>query len=361
VNRVINSDTLTLAEATTFFIQTLASEDFLYSQETIKTYKFNFEQFIHFITQRDHAKTTLANITVGDVEEWLATMRRNDYSHSTIHNRVCSLKLAFALFHDYHYCSDIMSKITLTKRSKSRRTRANKTKTVALTKEEVKQLLDTVRSYTVRYSTTYLKLNKKKLDQTPSYSVNGEQWSAKKLRDYLFLTVLYCTGLRKKEILSLTKGQYNPTYHLFKAVVRKGGYIQDILILDLLEQYIYVNDTLPISLASLLELWLKDLPDTSKLFIISASNGNTITKTWSRRAKLPMQVKPHQMRHTFGTHLGNLGVNPITIKELMGHKQLATTENYIHADYRDMANNVSKLKLYSATIDADYKITKLEE
>ncbi len=79
--------------------------------------------------------------------------------------------------------------------------------------------------------------------------------------------------------------------------------------------------------------------DHEALFItnrgrISDTTVRRILKKLSIKAGLPKNVYPHLLRHTFATHLLEEGVNLRGVQELLGHKNIETTEVYTHVSIR---------------------------
>ena len=66
----------------------------------------------------------------------------------------------------------------------------------------------------------------------------------------------------------------------------------------------------------------------------------TISKQWDifRKAAGFPHLRIHDLRHQFASMLINQGVSLITVKELLGHAQVATTERYSHLSIDSMAD-----------------------
>ncbi len=59
-------------------------------------------------------------------------------------------------------------------------------------------------------------------------------------------------------------------------------------------------------------------------------------------ARIPKRVSPHTLRHTFATHLVRADVNLVVIRDLLGHRQLASTQLYLHLTAHDLRSAIGK-------------------
>ena len=68
-----------------------------------------------------------------------------------------------------------------------------------------------------------------------------------------------------------------------------------------------------------------------------------IIKEACKKAGINQRVTSHILRHTYATHLLEMGVDIITLKELLGHVDIHTTMIYLHVARTDRSNAFSPL------------------
>ena len=147
-------------------------------------------------------------------------------------------------------------------------------------------------------------------------------------RDRTMLEVLYATGLRVSELVSLKLGQVN----LNQGVVRVLGKGNRERLIPLGEEAVR---------------WMKGfiagarndiLLDRSTDFLFPTRRGDRMTrqafwhiiKRYARKAGVDRDLSPHTLRHAFATHLLNHGADLRVVQMLLGHSDLSTTQIYTH-------------------------------
>ena len=154
------------------------------------------------------------------------------------------------------------------------------------------------------------------------------------VRDRLIIELYYATGIRRSELINLSVQNVDLSNHTLKVLGKRN---KERLI-PLLESMIQLFDEYFI-----LRKEVENSQDSDTVFL--TSKGNKIYETLVYRiingyfSKVSSKVKksPHILRHTFATHMLNQGADLNSVKELLGHSSLASTQVYTH-------NSIAELK-----------------
>ncbi|MEY4760728.1 MAG: hypothetical protein RLZZ200_584, partial [Pseudomonadota bacterium] len=153
------------------------------------------------------------------------------------------------------------------------------------------------------------------------------------VRDLAIMELLYSSGLRLAELVSLDLSSLDLADHTVR-VIGKG------------------NKTRIVPVGSkardALEGWLAERaglasPDTQALFV--GRNGRRLgaravqlrVASVSRQQGLQVGVHPHLFRHSFATHLLESSHDLRGVQELLGHSDISTTQVYTHLDFQHLA------------------------
>lgn len=150
------------------------------------------------------------------------------------------------------------------------------------------------------------------------------------LRDRAMLTLLYGTGIRASECCGLTEATVDLVDRTV-TVTGKGGH----------QRTLPLNEQVVATLKVYRQARGPALPAAP---FFRSRLGRALTRgavyervrTWSQRAGIHKVMSPHRLRHTFATHLVKAGVGLVTIRDLLGHRQITSTQIYLHVTAQDM-------------------------
>jgi len=236
-----------------------------FSEKTIDTYLFHNRLFLDF------AKKTPQQVSEADIKSYLAFLISDKKaSPSTVSLAKSALKFFF---------DEVLQKNIVNIKTP----KIPKKLPVVLTKQEVKRLIDNA--------------------------------STKKSR--LMLMLLYSSGLRVSELLSLKKQDFELEKN--SLWVRSGKGNKDRLVI--------LSSKLVEELKNYLEN-VDGLVFPGKNDKILPRTVQKIVKLAAKKAGINKKVSPHTLRHSFATHLLEKGTDLRMIQELLGHSNLQTTQIY---------------------------------
>lgn len=150
----------------------------------------------------------------------------------------------------------------------------------------------------------------------------------KSLRNMALLELLYATGIRVSECVSIELSQIDLDYQIVR-VMGKGRKERIIpfgqFAADAIQEYILDARPKLLKEQNHQKLFVNmrggELSDRGVRHILNEMMKNTEQKT---------KIYPHMLRHTFATHLLNNGADLRTVQELLGHAHLSSTQVYTH-------------------------------
>lgn len=167
-----------------------------------------------------------------------------------------------------------------------------------------------------------------------------DNWNVRNMvSNQSFFRVFLYTGLRVSEICAIDWSDIdfkNKTLAIKKA---KGNKSRIVFLNDELCEYLwsYLQTRLPLT--------NKALFCNSYNNRMRPRNANIIIRQYTRKAGIDKYMTAHMLRHTFATILVQKGVDIITIRDLLDHKDVSSTQIYTHSSEDRQRGALQKLKL----------------
>lgn len=153
------------------------------------------------------------------------------------------------------------------------------------------------------------------------------------LRDRVILEVLFSTGLRVSELVKLNRDQVNLDEREF-GIVGKGGKARLVFLSDVATEWLgryldarddpyrplFIRYSGPRSKDGL----------TSEKSRLSTRSVERLVDKYRIKAGIPIRIGPHVLRHSFATDLLQHGADIRSVQEMLGHKNISTTQIYTH-------------------------------
>jgi len=150
------------------------------------------------------------------------------------------------------------------------------------------------------------------------------------LRDKAILETLFSTGLRVSELVKLNRDQIDLKRREF-GVVGKGGRPRVVFLSPSAAKWL--KRYLDVRVDNLKPLFIRFATTPSRL---TARSIQRIVKKYVKKARLPVDATVHTLRHSFATDLLMAGADIRSVQEMLGHKNIATTQIYTHVTNRQL-------------------------
>ena len=263
-----------------------------YSNNTIAAYRNDLAQFSEYVSSQSVADWSGVNKEM--IIGYILDLKEREYASSTVARKVAAIKSFFHFLASEDVVED--------------------DPTATLDSPKVKKRLPVTLSYE---------------DVARLLAVPAESDTPKSIRDRALLELLYATGMRVTEIVSLDLEDINLASATVRVTRGKGGKERIIPIhgraVEALDRYLSKGR-------------LQLLRDPSERSMFLNHRGQRLTrqglwliiKHYVHEAGIASEVTPHTLRHSFATHLLNGKADLRHVQELLGHANISTTQIYTH-------------------------------
>ena len=271
------------------------------SANTEMSYKRDLEKVQHFMESRGIRET--ADISGRDLEEYVQYLENNQFAAATVSRNIASLKAFYHyMVHEGIVQADISESLKAPK--------IEKKIPEIMTPDEVIRLLE-----------------------QPSGS------SSKEIRDKAMLELLYATGIRVTELITLKLSDVNMTMSFILCRDRNK------------ERIIPFGTEAKNALARYLDGTRDEMLENKSSDVLFANcSGQPMSrqgfwkliKYYAKKADIKADITPHTLRHSFAAHLVENGADLRSVQEMLGHSDISTTQIYANLNHNHIREVYAK-------------------
>jgi len=270
-----------------------------FSNNTVVAYRNDLETFKLFCL--DHYEiSNISLVTYPIIREWIINLSEKNLSPLTINRKISSLSKYY----------DFLLKIQVNKVSplkNHKRLKVQKKLIIPFSEDEVFKIID----------------------------VFSKDFEGK--RNLLIVDTLYSTGIRRDELINIKLNDVFLSENLIKVLGKRNK-----------ERLVPVLASLNKRIKDYLDFRNEIHSNSSSLFItkkgksIGPSLVYRVVKKYFSKVSTKVKTSPHVLRHSFATHMLNNGADINSIKEIMGHSSLASTQIYTKIKLPKIINDYKK-------------------
>lgn len=263
-----------------------------YSLLTVQAYVADILSFQQYLLDH-HGAVVLGEVVYSQIRSWIVILIENNISNTTVNRKISSLK-------SYYKFLLKVKQIQVNPLLKHKSLKTAKKIQIPFSEKELQDVFE-----------------------CNSYANDFEG-----IRNQLVIELFYTTGMRRAEMIHLQVAHVNLSQKTIK-VIGKRNKERIIPLLDCTIELIALYKEQRNSLAMI---------QHNELLLLSKS-GNKMSESFVYRlikayfSTVSQKTKksPHVLRHSFATHLLNNGADLNSVKELLGHASLSSTQIYTHS------------------------------
>ncbi|KOS07894.1 integrase [Flavobacterium akiainvivens] len=263
-----------------------------YSPLTVRAYLDDVAAFEQFI-QQDDAGALLEEVVYAQVRGWVILLVDNGVANKSVNRKMSSLKSFYRFL--------------------------LKAGVIEVSPMQKHKSLKTEKKVQIPFS-------EKELADVVDFNAYPDDFEG--VRNRLIIELFYATGMRRAELIGLKVSSYDVSNAAIKVLGKRNK-----------ERIVPV---LPVT-AGLLAQYLNKRAGLENIvdrdMLILTSGGKKVSESFVYRlinryfsvVSAKVKKSPHVLRHTFATHLLNNGADLNSVKELLGHASLSSTQIYTHS------------------------------
>ena len=282
-----------------------------YSAHTITAYKNDINTFYQFCINEFEFET-IENVNYSHIRSWIVSLVNSKISNRSINRKITSLKSYYKFL--------------------------QKIKSIDASPLVKYKALKTAKKLQVPFSENEI---------IAAMEIKEEDINFETVRNKLILELFYATGIRRAELINIKLSDIDDVNETLKVIGKRNK-----------ERYVPLIKSVQYSLQNYLKFRDKIKTNLPYLFITEKGKKTydnlvyRIINGYFSNVSSKVKKSPHILRHTFATHLLNQGADLNSVKELLGHSSLASTQVYTH-------NSLGKLKeIYNQAHPRSRKKTK---
>ncbi|WP_367754867.1 tyrosine-type recombinase/integrase [Flavobacterium sp. WC2430] len=268
-----------------------------YSSHTVNAYLNDVLSFQTFNTI-NFDEENIVHLGYGQIRSWIVSLVNGGLSNVTVNRKIASLKAFYKFLLK-------TKQIEVSPLLKHKALRIPKTLQIPFSEKEVVEVLSTIEN-----------------------PIGFEE-----IRNKLIIDLFYTTGMRRAELIHLNISNVNVENSTIK-VLGKRNKERILPVLPIIKsqfsQYIKERSDLE---------YIKDNDFfflTKKGLKLNESFVYRLINSYFSTVSEKVKKSPHILRHTFATHLLNNGADLNSVKELLGHSSLASTQIYTHSSLSEL-------------------------
>lgn len=268
-----------------------------YSLHTVKAYLSDLYEFENF-NRKNYEQETIDLVVYPQIRSWIVSLVDGGLSSSSVNRKISSLKSYYTFL-----------------------LRIKQIEQSPLLKHKALKV----------YKIIQIPFSEKEIDLVLNQIVYPDGFEG--IRDKLIIDLFYTTGIRKAELIGLKLSSLDFSTTTLKVLGKRNKErIVPLLpiVIQQFQLYFSERNSLPLIVDSTFLFLTKKGVKLNDTFVYRLIN------LYFSAISEKVKKSPHILRHTFATHMLNNGADLNSVKELLGHSSLASTQVYTHSSLSEL-------------------------